>query len=363
MSCSNATRDPYQIPGYNGFVPGHMGEVGFTFSRGTHEVMRNRGPGGGQYRPCPKGCGTLDPCADHGRDLRARLHLLQGEIDPNPCMGMDAGSKFCVPRPSVTCEPKLKRNNQHGYLSRLSVYHSGKNDSFGVTACRASNTFPCKEAAPSNRPFWREFEDLTNYDPFKEYDPECRHLRLPKLKYNHESCWDEDYYLPEDCYEDYRKHGYICPPKVCECLPLDARKKDEDVKYYRIERDPNEFILPYFADPSNRLRYFKPRYTGHVPTMKFRNGEPFAVQSKNALNGFTNLYMTSHLKSRCPVWIDPEQYCDGTDYYKLFCKPRKTYDGHFHEKPIRDRLKPIFDAKDCIPPYLNEPMPLCIQRN
>lgn len=100
--------------------------------------------------------------------------------------------------------------------------------------------------------------------------------------------------------------------------------------------------------------------------------------------------MTSLLKARCPVWIDPEQYCDQTDYYKyvtlnkfrrcecvlffiisytnsffdrLFCKPRKTYDGHFHEKPIRDRLKPIFDPKDCLPPYRNEPMPLCIQQN
>lgn len=62
--------------------------------------------------------------------------------------------------------------------------------------------------------------------------------------------------------------GYICPPKICECLPLDARKKDEDINYYRIERDPTEFTLPYFADPSNPFRYFKSHYTGHVPTMK-----------------------------------------------------------------------------------------------
>lgn len=47
----------------------------------------------------------------------------------------------------------------------------------------------------------------------------------------------------------------------------------------------------------------------------------------------------------------------------MSCKPRKTYDGHFHEKRIRDRLKPIFNPKDCIPPYTNDPIALCIQSN
>jgi hypothetical protein len=116
--------------------------------------------------------------------------------------------------------------------------------------------------------------------------------------------------------------------------------------------------------------------------------------TRRALNRFTVNYMTAHLKEKCPVWIDPEQYCDKTDYFKydsysscqtifksigmnrsyycylgfiqlfrMFCKPRRTYDGHFLEKRLRDRLKPIFDPKDCLPPYINDPLPICIQPN
>jgi len=58
----------------------------------------------------------------------------------------------------------LQKNNQHGYLSRLSVYQS---PDLGVLACKATNTTPCKERAPSGKPFFQEYEDITNYDPFK----------------------------------------------------------------------------------------------------------------------------------------------------------------------------------------------------
>lgn len=74
--------------------------------------------------------------------------------------------------------------------------------------------------------------------------------------------------MPVECYEDFRKHGYIRSPVKSECLPLDARKEDKDVKYYRHETDPSRLILPYFADPTHELRYFVRGYTGHVPTLK-----------------------------------------------------------------------------------------------
>ncbi|OXA55814.1 uncharacterized protein LOC110849054 [Folsomia candida] len=365
VSCTNGTPSPHHIPGYDGFVPGHLATIGRTYAKGTHDVLRTLGLAGVKDKPCTKSCRSGDPCADHWRDLRARMHMVQGEIDPNPCQGTDWNirNKFCVQKPQNLCEPKLKKMNQHGYLSRLSVYQKKNGDAFGVTSCKADNTFPCKAAAPSNRPFWREYEDLTNYDPFKEYEPECRHVRLPKLKYKAETCWDEDFYLPVDAYEDYCREKYVCPPKKCECLPLDARKPDNEVKFYRHEQDPELFVAPYFADPTNKYRYFKTGFTGHVPTYKYRFGEPYEQSTRKALNKWTSRYMTDHLKAKCPVWIDPEQYCDKNDYFKMSCKPRKTYDGHFHEKRIRDRLKPIFNPKDCIPPYTNDPIALCIQSN
>lgn len=64
MSCSAcASKSPFQIPGYEGFVPGHKAQIGFTYANGTHEAMKDRGPGGAPFKPCPKGCGTMDPCA------------------------------------------------------------------------------------------------------------------------------------------------------------------------------------------------------------------------------------------------------------------------------------------------------------
>ena len=47
------------------------------------------------------------------------------------------------------------------------MYEKDPNDPIGITACRAGNTFPCKQVAPSQRPFWKEFEDLTNVDLFQ----------------------------------------------------------------------------------------------------------------------------------------------------------------------------------------------------
>jgi len=357
--CCNRTSYPYYIPGYEGKVTGLKFHVGNTYSQGTHQmIMQNdRIDSRAMARPV-----FPDPCVGHQVELRSRLHMLQGEIDPNPCKNAEWNirNKFCVDRPKVTCPPRLQKMNQHGYLSRLSVY---QNPELGVVACKAANTYPCKERAPSQKPFWQEYEDIVPTDPFLEYPPECRHLRLPKLKYKTTSCWDDEFILPIECYNDYCREGYIKPPSVCECLPLDPRRNDEDIKYYRIERDPKRFGLPYFKDPTNPHRYFKSGYTGHVPTLKFRIGDSFAVETRKALNRFTGNYLNPHLLDKCPVYIDPLQYCDKTDYFKKLCDRRKSYDGHFHEKPIRDRLKPVFDPKNCLPPVTNDPYPICIQQN
>lgn len=361
MDCCNNTRYPYHIPGYNGQVPGMKYEAGNTYSKATHEMLTKN-----LLAPGPKGRRPpvyADPCRSHEADLRARFHLLQGNIDPDPCKGTDwnARNRFCAEKPVFDCPPKLQKFNQHGYLSRLSVYQS---PDLGVMACKASNTEPCGARAPSGKPFMKEYEDITGYDPFQEYDPECRHLRLPNLKYKTESCWDEDFILPIECLADYCRLGYVRKPSLCECLPLDPRRDDKDIKYYRHEPDPNRFQIPYFADPTNANRYFIPGYTGHVPTERFRIGDAFANITRKALNRFTPNYMTPHLLERCPVYIDGLQYCDKTDYFSKYCDHRKSYDGHFHEKPIRDRLKPVFDPKKC-PQFgpTNEPHPICIQPN
>ena len=279
--CCNRTQPPYQIPGYTGSVPGLNFESGKTFSQQTHDlIMKNvvrvgaKGPRPGLYP---------DPCRGHEADLRARFHMVQGAIDPNPCEGTDFGSrnKFCVQKPTVDCPPKLYKNNKHGYLSRLSVY---RDPNMKVESCKACNVQPCPGREPTGKPFWKEFEDLTDWDPFQDLEPECRHLRIPKLKYKTESCWDEDFYLPIEAVSDYCKQGYIRAPKVCECLPLDAKIDDKDVDYYRKEPDIQTFSMPHFKDPTNPHRWFKSGYCGHVPTER--------VSQENSI--------CQHLNACCP---------------------------------------------------------------
>ncbi|CAG7720995.1 unnamed protein product [Allacma fusca] len=356
--CCNRTKQPFHIPGYQGVVPGLNYENGKTYAKTTHDlIMKN------VVRPGAKGPRVTvypDPCRGHEADLRARCHMLQGNIDPNPCEGTDWNSrnKFCIQKPLVDCPPKLSVNNKHGYLSRLSVYKSKNMD---VHHCRACNTQPCPGREPLGKPFIKEYEDLTNYDLFQDFDKECRHLRIPKLKYKTNSCWEEDFYLPIECVSDYCKMGYIRPPKSCDCMPFEAKADDRDVNYYRIEPDARSFGMPLFKDPTNPYRWFKSGYAGHVPTERFRIGDVYPTSTKKALNRFTINYITPHLSDRCPVYVNPQQYCDPTDYFACFCDRRRSYDGHFHPEHIRTRLKNRFDPKCCVPPCENNPLPICIQ--
>jgi hypothetical protein len=119
--------------------------------------------------------------------------------------------------------------------------------------------------------------------------------------------------------------------------------------------------MPLFKDPTNPYRWFKSGYAGHVPTERFRIGDVYPTSTKKALNRFTVNYITPHLSEKCPVYIDPQQSCDPTDYFACFCDRRRSYDSHFHPEHIRARLKNRFDPQCCMPPCENNPLPICIQ--
>jgi len=60
----NTTPTPHQIPGYAGFVPGHLGLSGHTYSKGTHEAMKGWGLAGViDKKACAGPCHSTDPCS------------------------------------------------------------------------------------------------------------------------------------------------------------------------------------------------------------------------------------------------------------------------------------------------------------
>lgn len=63
VSCTNGTPSPHHIPGYDGFVPGHLATIGRTYAKGTHDVLRTLGLAGVKDKPCTKSCRSGDPCA------------------------------------------------------------------------------------------------------------------------------------------------------------------------------------------------------------------------------------------------------------------------------------------------------------